>query len=60
MQRTNLYNWKFSISDILEIILVIIFNPHLKRAQILYDLVTEKNWLLFSNLVEAEAVSVVA
>lgn len=60
LQRQNLYNWKFSIADLVEILIAFIFNTQMKRMQIFHDLVVHKNWPLFTQLVQAEVASIVA
>ena len=31
VQRANLYNWNFSVTDLLEILLVLVFNQNVRR-----------------------------
>jgi len=52
LMRQNLYNWKFSISEIMELLIVVMFSSNLRRLPILQELVTVRNPDFFATVVE--------
>ena len=48
-----LYQWKYSIVEFIEVLLVIVFSNGQRRKQIIYELVTEKNPLLINQMFQS-------
>lgn len=58
--RQNVYNWKYSIQDIFELLLIMLFNnQNNRRTQIIEELVKLKNPEFFATILQNQVQSVV-